>query len=62
MSFELGYSCSGGTRFTSDVCTEACGDTYITASEQCEDGNTASGDGCFNCLTEFGWQCSSSNK
>ncbi len=25
--------------------------------EQCDDGNTVSGDGCSNCVIEEGWDC-----
>jgi cysteine-rich repeat protein len=36
-----------------------CGDSRIVASEQCDDGNTASGDGCSpTCKEEPGWGCS----
>lgn len=35
-----------------------CGNGYTDLDEQCDDGNTASGDGCAsNCTTELGWNC-----
>jgi cysteine-rich repeat protein len=50
-----GYSCpsAGAT-----ACANACGDGKVTGTEQCDDGNTASGDGCSNaCQKESGWNC-----
>lgn len=36
----------------------ACGDSMLQAGEQCDDGNTVSGDGCTNiCTTETGYMC-----
>jgi fibro-slime domain-containing protein len=41
------------------ACTSTCGDGILTAGEQCDDGNTVSGDGCSStCTVEAGWQCS----
>ena len=35
-----------------------CGDGLVEASEQCDDGNTTSGDGCSStCMLECGWEC-----
>ena len=35
-----------------------CGNSLLDAGEQCDDGNTYSGDGCSNfCEVEDGWQC-----
>jgi cysteine-rich repeat protein len=35
-----------------------CGDGILTGWETCEDGNTASGDGCSSdCVIEPGWKC-----
>ena len=37
----------------------ACGDGIISAGEECDDGNTADGDGCdMNCIEEMLWICS----
>jgi CSLREA domain-containing protein len=37
----------------------ACGNGVIDLGEQCDDGNTASGDGCSaSCAVETGWSCS----
>jgi cysteine-rich repeat protein len=39
--------------------TVACGDGWLDWIEECDDGNTAAGDGCDpNCLLEYGdWRC-----
>ena len=38
-----------------------CGDRILSQLEQCDDGNTGSGDGCSErCLLEVGWKCSGS--
>lgn len=34
-----------------------CGDAVVEGSEQCDDGNTTSNDGCHLCLWEAGWDC-----
>ena len=39
-----------------------CGDGFITSQEQCEDSNILSGDGCFNCKTEYGYSCTNTDK
>lgn len=55
--------CDGGSADSvdcdSNCTTRACGDGYINlAAESCEDGNTASGDGCSSaCVTEPGYIC-----
>eukprot|EP01124_Arcella_intermedia_P030504 TRINITY_DN6696_c0_g1_i7.p1 TRINITY_DN6696_c0_g1~~TRINITY_DN6696_c0_g1_i7.p1 ORF type:complete len:923 (-),score=213.89 TRINITY_DN6696_c0_g1_i7:14-2782(-) len=36
-----------------------CGDKIVLQQEECDDGNNATGDGCFNCLVESGWDCAS---
>ena len=49
-----GYTCVGGNSTDPTVCTETCGDNFITHSESCEDGNTVDGDGCDSaCVLEF---------
>jgi cysteine-rich repeat protein len=41
--------------------TPTCGDGLATHDESCEDGNTASGDGCsYGCTTEPGYACEGS--
>jgi fibro-slime domain-containing protein len=38
--------------------TTICGNGVLTSDEQCDDRNTANGDGCSaSCRTEPGWQC-----
>jgi len=47
-----GFVCAPGNVCITNVCvTSSCGDGFIdiAASEDCEDGNTASGDGCSSC-------------
>jgi hypothetical protein len=41
---------------------QVCGDGRILGpSEECDDGNNESKDGCFNCQIEKGWYCSESD-
>lgn len=42
----VGWLCENGTKAIGHTCIEVCGNGFITALENCEDGNTASGDGC----------------
>lgn len=45
---------------TAGVCTSSCGDGIMLAgdAEQCDDGNSISGDGCDDlCKPEAGWEC-----
>ena len=52
---ECGYSCTGGTATTEDVCTSVCGDGIKTVTEACDDKNSASNDGCSSeCTVETG--------
>ena len=38
------------------MCVELCGNSVISVSEQCEDGNTDDHDGCSSdCMIEDGW-------
>jgi len=54
-----GYACSGGSAIGPSVCIEVCGNLIMTPNEDCEDGNTASLDGCSSsCHFESGWTCS----
>ena len=35
-----------------------CGDSFLEIGEECDDGNSVSGDGCSNiCYVETGYQC-----
>lgn len=54
-SCPAGYQ--GGTiGMGSGTCTTACGDGLIAGTEECDDENTASGDGCSNtCTIEHGF-------
>lgn len=44
---EAHWTCSGGSEYTKDVCTEICGDGYrvIPSTTRCDDGNHKNGDG-----------------
>ncbi len=48
-------SCNVGCTFDTSLCTApACGDNALDVGEQCDDGNTNSGDGCSNvCQVEI---------
>lgn len=56
-----GYTCSGGSTTTPKTCTETCGEGIKTASEQCDDGNLVTGDGCYLCQVESGWTCNTAS-
>ena len=45
---EKGWTCAGGRVCTKliSVCKTICGDWFSVGSEECDDGNTVSGDGC----------------
>lgn len=61
-SVESHYSCTLGSSTTASVCSDICGDGYvvITGSTYCDDGNTASNDGCSStCAVESKWSCTS---
>ena len=45
-----GWSCSTVGNYSN--CIEICGNGIVTESEQCDDGNTAAFDGCFQCKIE----------
>jgi len=34
-----------------------CGDGFLAPDEECDDGNTQFGDGCWNCKIQCGWIC-----
>lgn len=57
------FSSAGTTPYTLDITCEpiVCGDGVLTGDETCEDGNTASGDGCSDiCQVEPDYYCSGS--
>ena len=52
------WACDGGGVDTTDVCDGEHGDGRRVGTEQCDDGNVISGDGCTaSCLVEEGWRC-----
>jgi cysteine-rich repeat protein len=55
---EIGYSCSGGSQFSADTCSEICGDGLKLGLLLCDDGNLRNNDGCNSqCIIEAGWAC-----
>ncbi len=63
---ETGYACLQDTTPMDNICdtggagsvVPVCGDAIIVGSEVCDDGNTATGDGCdAACALEPGYQC-----
>jgi cysteine-rich repeat protein len=44
-----------------DTCKSQCGDGLVAVSEECDDGNLYSSDGCTNCAIDDGFVCSSIN-
>lgn len=46
-----GCSCRTGYKQSGNNCTTVCGDGLTISPEQCDDGNTASGDGCSSTCT-----------
>ena len=59
-----GFKCSTTSTSSASSCSPLCGDGIriiapYSPIEQCDDGNTASGDGCdSNCQVEPNWNCS----
>ena len=59
------YTCADGTWQKGmvliclpDARRSACGDGVMDVGEECDDGNTAGGDGCSPfCYVEYGWSC-----
>jgi cysteine-rich repeat protein len=50
ISVPNGTMCANENICVNGVCTpDQCGDLFISAKEECEDGNVVSGDGCDNC-------------
>jgi cysteine-rich repeat protein len=58
------FTCVGCPEFyrpIGDTCNPICGDRITIGVEQCDDGNTAGGDGCsVNCQIEPGFECTRS--
>jgi len=59
-----GTVCGAGLTCSAGVCTPVvmavCGDSQLTGSEACDDGNTQPNDGCgSSCQAESGWRCES---
>ncbi|HEU4583937.1 MAG TPA: DUF4215 domain-containing protein, partial [Polyangiaceae bacterium] len=60
---EPGYTCTGGGNTPvagpcQPVAVERCGDNALAATEFCDDGANADGDGCSaTCTIEPGWDC-----
>ena len=55
---ETGFTCSGGSPTSEDVCKEICGDGMNFGFYECDDSNTVSGDGCSStCGIEVYWVC-----
>jgi cysteine-rich repeat protein len=60
MSFNLNWICTGGSATGPSWCRGMCGDSFILAAggENCDDGNSNSGDGCSgSCTVENGYTC-----
>jgi cysteine-rich repeat protein len=54
---QINWACSGGSSTSSDTCVPECGNVR-SGTENCDDGNTISGDGCSsNCTIESGYLC-----
>ncbi|MDP9001329.1 MAG: DUF4215 domain-containing protein [Myxococcota bacterium] len=58
---EPGYACpnhNGVGGPCVKINAEVCGNGVVAGTEQCDDGNTVSGDGCSStCMLEAGWTC-----
>src|SRR4051812_32052904 len=53
-----GGSTTSTTTQSSTPTMDVCGDGVVRGAEQCDDGNTAAGDGCdASCQPEAGWTC-----
>ena len=56
--FDGCYRCRLEPDCSNGVCTPVCGDGQRYANEDCDDGNTRSGDGCSSeCEVETGYEC-----
>jgi len=56
----LYYECSGGSPTSPDICVKTCPNGIVSGSEECDDGNNASGDGCYLCVITMGFVCDNS--
>jgi fibro-slime domain-containing protein len=66
-TIEPGWTCPKGVGSPGGSCsklpTGVCGDGVLGAGESCDDGNTASNDGCSStCVAEVGWDCPTPGK
>jgi len=51
-------TCLNGFYLSSNTCSSLCGDGILVSTEQCDDHNTANGDGCSaNCTIEPKYYC-----
>jgi cysteine-rich repeat protein len=57
-----GGAATGGTAASTTVdSAPVCGDGVVSGNEECDDGNTTSGDGCSaTCTVEAGYTCTGS--
>ena len=58
---DCGYTCStnDGVDGASTCVATSCGDGVVVGSEECDDSDLASEDGCSSsCVIDFGWKCS----
>jgi cysteine-rich repeat protein len=54
-----GWKSHGAFDVRAEILSPGCGNGVLETNEQCDDGNTSSGDGCANgCAQETGWFCS----
>ncbi|CAD8170515.1 unnamed protein product [Paramecium octaurelia] len=51
-------SCQYGYHLVNDICMTICGDMVVAGTEQCEDGNKISHDGCYQCQYSCPLDCS----
>jgi cysteine-rich repeat protein len=59
--FEASCGGDGGSAPPPPVASATCGNGIVEFGEQCDDGNTLSGDGCSaTCQVQVGWSCSGS--
>ena len=62
LSFNQGYMINAGgipnATCTSNCCIDPSDGIVASGTEQCDDGNAASGDGCAGNTIESGWSCS----
>ncbi|CAD8077810.1 unnamed protein product [Paramecium sonneborni] len=49
--------CIDGYIIQNQICINQCGDGLVLTSEQCDDGNIVSRDGCTQCIIDPGYKC-----